>query len=366
MKPTVCLNMIVKNEAHVIARCLASVRLLIDRWLIVDTGSTDGTQELIRKFMAGIPGELVERPWKDFGHNRSEAIALARERAEYLFIIDADEVLEAPAGFQWPALTGDAYALRHGHGSIEYWRPSLIATRLPWRYVGVLHEYLESGTGAEHRAAPIEGPRVLGHYDGGRSRIGAREKYARDAQVLEAALKADPDNARYAFYLAQSYRDSDQPEKAIEVYRRRAQMGGFAEEVWYALYEIALLSEKLSMAPALIVDRYLDAYDKRPTRAEPLVQLARYCRERERWGNAQLFAERAMAIAKPADILFIDAACYDWRGQDEYSIACYWLGDYAESARAAEQLLASGKLPADQRERVMKNLDFAREKLGRR
>jgi len=69
---TICLNMIVKNEARVIRRCLDTVRPFIDRWVIVDTGSTDGTQALIREVLQGVPGELHERRWKDFAHNRNE------------------------------------------------------------------------------------------------------------------------------------------------------------------------------------------------------------------------------------------------------------------------------------------------------
>jgi glycosyltransferase involved in cell wall biosynthesis len=65
-----CLNMIVKNEARVIRRCLDSARPIIDFWVIVDTGSTDGTQEAIRRHLDGLPGELIERPWVDFAHNR--------------------------------------------------------------------------------------------------------------------------------------------------------------------------------------------------------------------------------------------------------------------------------------------------------
>src|SRR5215471_6702842 len=96
---TLCLNMIVKNERHVIERCLASVKPVISYWVIVDTGSADGTQDAIRDYLRDIPGELVERPWVDFAHNRSEALSYAKGETDYLIIIDADEVLAFAKGF---------------------------------------------------------------------------------------------------------------------------------------------------------------------------------------------------------------------------------------------------------------------------
>lgn len=59
--------MIVKNETHIIRECLESVAPYIDYWVISDTGSTDGTQELITKFFEekGIPGELHQDEWRD-------------------------------------------------------------------------------------------------------------------------------------------------------------------------------------------------------------------------------------------------------------------------------------------------------------
>ena len=90
----ICLAMIVKNEAGVIERCLSSVENIIDYWVIVDTGSTDGTQELIKKTMEryGIPGELHEREWVNFEVNRNQSLDLARGKAEYTLVIDADDV----------------------------------------------------------------------------------------------------------------------------------------------------------------------------------------------------------------------------------------------------------------------------------
>src|SRR5204862_2757696 len=115
-KPTICLNMIVRNEAPVIRRCLDSVRPIIDYWVIVDTGSTDGTQDIIRELYKDIPGELHERPWVDFAHNRTETLNLARERAEYIFVIDADEVIVCEPGFSMPPLAAEAYNMGVRYG----------------------------------------------------------------------------------------------------------------------------------------------------------------------------------------------------------------------------------------------------------
>ncbi len=83
---TICLNMIVKNEERVLGRCLSSVKRLIDYYVIVDTGSTDKTKEVIAKELEGIPGEVHDRPWVNFGHNRTEAIKLAVGKADYLMV----------------------------------------------------------------------------------------------------------------------------------------------------------------------------------------------------------------------------------------------------------------------------------------
>jgi glycosyltransferase involved in cell wall biosynthesis len=362
-RKTVCLNMIVKNEAHVIERCLASVRPLIDRWLIVDTGSSDGTQDVIRRAMADLPGELLERPWRNFGFNRTEALQLARPKADYLFFIDADDALEFAPGFDRSALDADAYEIDIHYGELHYRRIAMVSTALDWRWEGVLHEYLECAAPA--RRAHLRGVtmRILG--GGGRSQIDEEAKFTRDAEILEAALRDTPGNTRYAFYLAQSYRDAQQPEKALAAYERRVAMGGFAEEVFYSLLQTARLARRLGHAPADVIERYLQAHESRPTRAEALGDLAMYLREQgNRWAQAYLFAQRAIELPQPDDVLFVEPEWYQWRCLDEFAIAAYWIGEYQRSREACERLLAGTQLPAVHRARVEANLDFALKALA--
>jgi len=357
---TLCLNMIVKNEAHVIRRCLRSVKPFVDAWVIVDTGSTDGTQDIIREELAGLPGELHERPWVDFGTNRSQAISLAGRRWDYLYFIDADEELVLPDGWTRPDLHREAYLIRYVHGPIVYDRPSLVASRLPWRFAGVLHEYLDCGWDADTEA--LVGPEVIYRSEGARSLD--PEKFQKDAAVFEQALLEDPTNARSRFYMAQSYRDAGNPLAALANYRIRAGMGGWAEEVYVSSLRAAALSEQLGQPHGEVVGAYMEAHNARPHRAEALVEVARYCRERQEWPLAYLFAQAALQAHPGGDILFVEPAAHLWRAQDECAIAAYWTGRYEEARALCEALLGSPNLPDAQRPRVLANLNYALASMG--
>lgn len=365
MGPTICLNMIVKNESRVMRRLVESVRPLITHWLIVDNGSTDGTQALVRELLADLPGELVERPWKNFGHNRTEALALARGRADYLLIMDADEELELPPGYALPPLTAEEYWIVHRYrdpADVTWKRATLVKNDLPWKYVGVLHEYLELDEQRRYMRATLEGPTIWVYFDGARN-ADMDAKFANDARTLEAALVDEPGNARYWFYLAQSYRDSKQHDKAITAYEKRATLGGFVEEVYFSKLEVARLREERGDASAIVVAGYLDAHNTRPVRAEPLVALARHYRMNRGWAASELFARAAMGMPIPEDGLFVDVSAYTWRAIDELAIATYYTGKFAESVALAERLLAMPELPANERPRVETNRALSRAKI---
>jgi len=360
---TVCLNMIVRDEAAVIERCLASVRPFIDCWAIVDTGSVDDTPARIERALAGVPGQLHHRPWRNFGHNRNEALQLARQyvaQRGYLLFIDADEQLgHAPQTLRWPALREPAYSLEARYGTLNYDRVSLVSAALPWRWVGVLHEYLDAGQ-------PVAQPRVPGVWidvtpDGARSND--PDKFLKDAEVLQQALRDEPDNARYVFYLAQSWRDAGRPELAAEQYARRAQMGGWDEEVWYCLLQYAHLIARLGRPHEEVLAAYLRAYEARPSRAESLTHLAAWMRGRQDWHAAYLFAREAARTPLPPDRLFVEVAPYHWRAADELALAAHYTGRHAEAQGLWSGLLGSALLPASERARIESNLQFAKAAL---
>lgn len=219
-KKTVCLNMIVRNEAPVIERCLSYVKDLVDYWVIVDTGSTDGTQKVIQDYMKGVPGELYEQEWVNFGYNRNEALKLAKGKADYVLFIDADEILEGT--FDRVGLNADAYLI-HVRTSSEplmtFQRGFMIKNSLDWSWIGVIHEKLECPT-KNLRFETVPNIMISAEpRDGHRSTD--PKKHLKDAQVLEQALLDEPGNADYVYYLAQSYYNAGEYELAMKSRQKR-------------------------------------------------------------------------------------------------------------------------------------------------
>ncbi len=350
---TVGLCMIVKNEAHVIERCLASVKPIIHHWVIVDTGSTDGTQDVIRAFMQDVPGELHERPWKDFGSNRSEAMTLARNKADYTLVIDADECFRLAPDFSWAHLQGqDCFMISSENNGMHYHRCQLMNNRLPWRYEGVLHEYAFAPGAARGEVYP--GITTVVHHDGARSTN--PEKYEADARVLKRALKKEPDNVRYVFYLAQSYRDAGQLDKAIRWYQKRAKLGGWEEEVWFSLFQIAELKCFLGKSWAKQMEAYLKAYEYMPGRPEPLFAIASYYMYvEEDYSTAFLFLQPAAHRPLNLNHLYVEPRLYHWSIPLEYAVCCYHLGLHEEAVATYDRLLVSPHLTEAQKQKALEN-----------
>jgi len=345
--------MIVRNEAAIIERCLNSVVNLIDHWVIVDTGSTDGTQQLIKRCLRNVPGELIERAWVDFAHNRSEALEFARGKSDYIFVLDADDVLIHDAGFKLPTLTHDAYYLKIRCGAISFWRIQLFRNAPGWRYEGTVHEYLTRSEIFTHER--LQELLVDTHTDG--ARAAQPGVYQHDVEQLLRAHQESPDDPRTIFYLAQSYSVSGEPALALEYYERYVAIGGWPEEVWLAKLQIAAMKQELKREWPEVLAAYLDAYQFRPNHAEPLYRIALHYRWEGDFHLAHLFLQQAAAIPYPQDdYLHVEERLYRYLIKMALATCCYHIGKYEDGLRYCDELLQDRRsMPPNIYEQVMIN-----------
>lgn len=358
--PRIGLCMIVKDESHIVHEVLNSTVALIDTFCILDTGSTDNTIQIIEEFYqkAGIQGEVIRGNWKGFGTSRSEALKLCDGKMDYILMIDADDLMSFPPDckiFLQQVLQQhqpNAAIVSIKRGSILYERTQIFKASDSWRYVGVLHEY---PTNDKPNNKIIRLPPeifMVGRTMGNRSKQDGN-KYLRDAEVLLKEVEKEPDNDRYVFYLAQSYRDGGNIPEAIKWYKKRVEMGRWKEEQCVSAMNLArLLQDK---------DWAWKAHDLNPARNESLVHYASYCRSKNMFTPEVLaMIMYATTIAKPKDnVLFVESEVYDWRMWDELAVIAYHTGRKDIAKQAGSKLLSENLFPADQRARIENNLKCA-------
>ena len=331
-RPSVCLNMIVKNEAHIIASTLQNLcdKIYFDYWVIVDTGSTDNTKQIIYNFFENknIKGELHDTAWKDFGFNRTDALSKAFNKTDYLLVFDADD--EIVGDFVLPKeLNLDGYHLKFGD-NVSYVRLLLVNNKLKWKFVGVLHEYIICTN--ENYRCKFEN--IEGNYHIISGKLGARSnnpnKYRDDALILEKAYhealeKNDDIMVRYSFYCAQSHKDARNPIKSIEWYKKRISHGGWSQEVYYSYITIGHLYEQMNNTESACYYWAL-SFDADPERCEGIYYIIKHCREK---GNHKLafYYYKWIENNKTRNLinkLFVTEDIYKYLLDYEFTIiACY-------------------------------------------
>ena len=351
--PEIILVMIVRDESKVIERCLDSVRPLISGWLIVDTGSTDDTVKRIEHSLSDLPGEIHRRDWVNFGHNRNEALALARGRGTHLLLVDADMTLRIDETL--PDLIADAYELRHD-ADPSYWIPRLLRSDYEWFFVGRTHEYLScKQTYSRERLPQVV---INDHADGG----SRSDKFERDKVLLQQSIEEDPSDQRSWFYLALTLRDLGDTDAAISAFQQRISLGGWEEEVFYSLYQIGLLLRASDTNAAIV--QLLSAWNFRPSRAEPLLELARLHRQRGQYSLCELYASKGLALPRSTDSAFVHPEAHNWALKFELAIAWFHLGRIEEALSLNEELLGS-EMPREMVPWVRHNRAWCLRSLGR-
>jgi len=350
---TVCLNMIVKNEAHVIKRCLESVLPYIDSFVIADTGSTDGTSRVIGDTIGHLDGLIFSEVWQDFATNRNSVMEASLGRSDWLLMIDADEVFYSAGA---PLVLDDNFdsyhCLNKGKG-YEFWRRRIVKNNGQYHYVGKMHEVLNQKEFFPKKDANLSGFWFEDHADGARSVSGT--KFLSDAIVLEDQLKITPRCTRTVFYLAQAYRCIGAYAKAVDLYANRVWLGGWAEEVYYSLFQVASLTYRQTKDIWGTLDLYLKAVQSRPERLEALVELCEHLRAEKAWHLIYQLGHGKKST--PGDILFVDPAA-DRKLLEEVAIAAFYMGKRDVSKEHYDRIQKNYVLDPETSARIQKSLSY--------
>jgi len=349
----------VKNEAGVIVQTLEPfVTAGVDCFFVYDTGSQDGTQNIIRNYFEKKNKKhayLIEEPFVDFATSRNRCLDLAEElfpHVHFFLMIDAewymhgiDELLHFCAlqkNYIQEGTVGGCYAIRllTAQDGIDNYATRLFRNGKNARYSGVVHEAVQQATSG---FLPYS---TYFEYRPAQNGINkSRERFMRDYYLLKNYLEKNPSDERTLFYLAQTCQFLDRWEEAIEYYKKRAELGAVSEERYLALYRIGCAIEYIlygnhdfmetSHTPYDMINYYLAAHTMLPHRIEPLVRLALYYIHLQQYPVAYLFALRATQLPYPLhDTLFVEKKLYDYVRYDLLGQCALYVGEYEIGKKA--------------------------------
>lgn len=361
--PTICLNMIVKDEAHIIIKTFNNILsyIPISYWVICDTGSTDNTKEIITEFFKckNIPGELIDEKWTDFAYNRTKALEYAFKKTDFLLIFDADDSIHnnfcLPQKFE-----SDMYLFKFGPDYI-YTRPLLLNNNKKWRYKGVVHEFL---VGFDYVTEEI----IDGDYyiqsgrEGGRSKN--PNKYINDALILKNAFFEEEKKdfglaARYAFYCAQSYKDAGPQfiNETIEWYLKCLTLKMWKQEQFISSYQLGeLFKEKNDYLSA--VKYWCKTIEFDPDRIEGIVTAMEYLRTSDQHLLVNTLYHKFKHYKKHDRKLFLNISAYNNFIEYNNSISAFYINDLMSGFECCKIIFKNKLLPYHLLKQTISNFQF--------
>lgn len=360
------LNFICKDESPVIEKMLDSAKGIVDLIVVNDTGSTDGTQQIIKNFgeKHGIPTYVFERPFDDFEKSRNHAMQKLRDVVAELgwnpeqvhgFWFDCDETLVIDPKFSKSQFTKDLYMINTYIGAMKYTRNTFFKVSKAFRWYGPVHEFIVCDD-KNITSGLAEGLHVDVKMTGNSWLGDIAEKYASHAYKLEAYINKDRQDPRWIFYTAQSWHDAasmkdnkeennERLRRSLKYYRERVQRtDGYAEEIYYAQYRIGTIMRILEESWHLTHMELLKAYQIDPMRGESIKVIIDHYMMQQEWHMAYLYSKFAKTTFHgknpyPTRLLFVDEATYVWKFLEAHAAACYYTGRMDEAKQTYQEIV---------------------------
>lgn len=363
------LNFICKNEAHVIRKMLESCKSITDLIVVNDTGSTDGTQDIINQFGQenNIPTYVFERPFDDFEKSRNHAMQKLRDVVRDLgwdpnnvhgYWFDCDETLVIDAKFNKNQFKNDLYMINTFIGQMKYTRNTFFRVSKPFRFYGPIHEFIicdEKATSGLASDIYVNVEMTGASWQGD-----IPTKYKSHAFVLEKYIDQDRTDPRWIFYTAQSYHDSasipnnkeeneERLRRALKYYKERvSRQDGYPEEIFYSQFRIGTIMRALEEPWNLTHQELLKAYSMDPVRGESIKVIIDTYLQMNEWNMAYLYSKFAKINFHgknpyPQRLLFVDETLYHWKFLETHCASCFYTGRKEEGKVAFNEILSLTK-----------------------
>lgn len=346
MDTKICLNMLVSERDVSVFQALQSIKPYIDYWVIADMGCDARTIERIQLILSGIEGEFVDIEVDNIANSKNSLIEYSKQFGDYLLLADADNVFKPDTSFKQTALSADGYFIKASM-PVCYSEIRLIKSDRIWAYQGAACEVLlakddyQLDTLPELSFVSIKSSKQI------------EEENQIQVQILSESLKQCANDAHAQFYMARLKMQQSEWQQSLEHFENylQCEQKWDAQWHWYTLYHRAKLMEMLEADAATVIAQYLRAFDFRPTRAEPLYELARLHRLKQDFTMANLYSTMAFSTPLPERETFdLETAVYHWHIPCEHALSSQKLHKQAEAIRAANFALRYGQ------EHVSKNM----------
>jgi glycosyltransferase involved in cell wall biosynthesis len=352
------LNFICKDESHVIKNMLESCKGITDLIVVNDTGSTDGTQDIIRNFGKenNIPTYVFERAFDDFEKSRNHAMQKLRDVVAELgwnpdqvhgYWFDCDETLIIDPKFNKNQFTKDLYMINTYIGQMKYTRNTFFKVSKPFRWYGPIHEFIVCDD-KDITSGLADNIQVDVKMTGASWQGDIPTKYKSHAFVLEKYIDANRQDPRWIFYTAQSYHDSasipnnkeeneERLRRSMKYYKERVQRpDGYPEEIFYSQFRIGTIMRVLEEPWNLTHQELLKAYAIEPLRGESIKTIIDYYLQVGEWNMAYLYTKFAKVNFHgknpyPTRLLFVDESLYVWKFAEAHAAACFYTGRMDEA-----------------------------------